>query len=43
MLEIRLEKSFQKDIARDKKSGKYTNEDFETLKGVIKNFNPTKR
>lgn len=38
MLEIRLEKSFQKDIERDKKSGKYTKEDFEELKLIIKNL-----
>lgn len=36
MLEIKLEKSFQKDIARDKKSGKYNKEDFEVLKEIIK-------
>ncbi|MBN2965214.1 type II toxin-antitoxin system YafQ family toxin [Sulfurospirillum sp. T05] len=35
MLEIKLEKSFQKDVARDKKSGKYTQEDFEILKEII--------
>jgi len=38
VLEIRLEKSFQKDIERDKKSGKYTKEDFEELKLIIKNL-----
>jgi len=36
MLEIKLEKSFQKDIERDKKSGRYKNEDFEELKNIIK-------
>lgn len=36
MLEIRLEKSFQKDIERDKQSGKYAKEDFEELKSIIK-------
>ena len=36
MLEIKLEKSFQKDVERDKKSGKYKNEDFEELKSIIK-------
>lgn len=36
MLEIKLEKSFQKDIERDKKSGKYKSEDFEELKSIIK-------
>ena len=36
MLEIKIEKSFQKDIERDKKSGKYKIEDFEELKSIIK-------
>ena len=35
LLEIKIEKSFKKDIARDKKSGKYTQEDFELLKTII--------
>ncbi len=35
MLEIKIEKSFKKDIDRDKKSGKYTNKDFELLKELI--------
>ena len=35
MLEIKIEKAFKKDIARDKKSGLYTEEDFELLKTVI--------
>lgn len=35
MLEIRIEKSFKKDIQRDKKSGKYLDEDFELLKSII--------
>lgn len=38
MLELKLEKSFQKDIERDKKSGQYTKDDFEELKKVIKNL-----
>lgn len=36
MVEIKLEKSFKKDIERDKKSGKYSIEDFEELKNIIK-------
>ncbi len=35
MLEIRIEKSFKKDIERDKKSGHYAEHDFEMLKSVI--------
>ncbi|MCF8240992.1 MAG: type II toxin-antitoxin system YafQ family toxin [Melioribacteraceae bacterium] len=35
MLEIRIEKSFKKDIQRDKKSGKYSDKDFELLKSTI--------
>jgi mRNA interferase YafQ len=35
MLEIKIEKSFKKDIARDKKSGLYDSEDFELLKSTI--------
>ena len=35
MLEIRIEKAFKKDIARDKKSGLYDEEDFELLKMMI--------
>ena len=35
MLEIRVEKAFKKDIARDKKSGHYSEEDFELLKMMI--------
>ena len=35
MLEIRVEKSFKKDIARDKKSGHYNQSDFEILKTMI--------
>ncbi|MDQ7086139.1 MAG: type II toxin-antitoxin system YafQ family toxin [Sulfurovum sp.] len=35
MLEIKIEKGFKKDIARDKKSGLYTLKDFELLKILI--------
>jgi mRNA interferase YafQ len=35
LLEIRIEKSFKKDIQRDKKSGKYSKKDFELLKSII--------
>lgn len=35
MLEIRIEKSFKKDIQRDQKCGKYTKSDFEILKIII--------
>ena len=35
MLEIRIEKSFKKDIQRDQKCGKYTKNDFEILKIII--------
>ena len=46
MLEIKIEKSFKKDIKRDKKSGQHSNEDFEILKSIItslqnqENLNP---
>ena len=35
MLEIKIEKSFKKDIQRDKKSGKYSKSDFNLLKSII--------
>ena len=35
MLEIKIEKSFKKDIGRDKKSGFYSSVDFEILKSII--------
>ena len=38
MLEIKIEKSFKKDINRDKKSGNYSLEDFTTLKTIILNL-----
>lgn len=38
MLEIKIEKSFKKDISRDKKSGKYSQKDFELLKTIISNL-----
>ena len=36
MLQINIEKGFKKDLNRDKKSGKYTLNDFEILKIIIK-------
>jgi len=38
VLEIKIEKAFKKDIARDKKSGIYGEEDFELLKTMITNL-----
>ena len=35
MLKIKIEKSFRKDIVRDKKSGKYSNKDFKILQSII--------
>ena len=35
MLEIIIEKSFKKDIERDRKSGQYLKKDFEVLKSII--------
>ena len=35
MLEIKIEKSFKKDINRDKKSGQYSEKDFSVLKSLI--------
>ncbi|MBC8322879.1 MAG: type II toxin-antitoxin system YafQ family toxin [Candidatus Marinimicrobia bacterium] len=35
MLQIVIEKSFKKDVNRDKKSGKYSGKDFKTLKEII--------
>jgi mRNA interferase YafQ len=35
VLGIRIEKAFKKDIARDKKSGHYSQNDFELLKTII--------
>ncbi len=35
MLEIIIEKSFKKDIESDKKSGQYSDKDFEALKFII--------
>ena len=46
MLEIKIEKSFKKDVERDKKSGQYSIKDFEILKSIIaslqnqENLNP---
>jgi len=38
LLEIKIEKSFKKDIARDKKSGIYSVENFNMLKTLISNL-----
>ncbi len=38
MLEIRIEKSFKKDIQRDKRSGNYSTKDFDLLKKIIDNL-----
>ena len=38
MLEIKIEKSFKKDIARDKKSGHYSEKDFGKLKNIIQSL-----
>jgi len=35
LLKLKIEKSFRKDIERDKKSGHYLNKDFELLKHII--------
>jgi len=35
LLKIKIEKSFRKDIERDKKSGQYSSNDFEILKTLI--------
>jgi len=35
LLEIRIEKSFRKDIERDEKSGQYSSKDFKILKSII--------
>ena len=35
MLEIKIEKSFKKDIDRDRKSGQYSDKDFKILKNII--------
>jgi len=35
LLEIKIEKSFKKDIERDKKSSQYSRNDFEILKSII--------
>lgn len=35
MLELKIEKSFKKDLERDKKSGQYLSEDFDLLKTII--------
>jgi len=35
LLEIKIEKSFKKDIDRDKRSGQYSKKDFSILKSLI--------
>ena len=35
LLEIKIQKSFKKDIEKDKKSGFYSKKDFEVLKSII--------
>jgi mRNA interferase YafQ len=35
LLEIKIDKAFKKDIARDKKSGRYSKEDFSKLKSLM--------
>jgi mRNA interferase YafQ len=35
MFKIKIEKSFKKDIDRDKKSGRYSQDDFKILKEII--------
>jgi len=35
LLEIKIEKSFKKDIERDKRSGQYSSKDFAILKSII--------
>jgi len=43
MLKIKIEKSFKKDIEKAKKSGNYTQKDFETLKKIIENLQNQKK
>lgn len=38
MLQIIIEKSFKKDVKRDKNSGKYFKKDFKVLKAIISSF-----
>ena len=38
MLRIKIEKSFKKDIARDKKNSHYSEKDFGTLKSIIRSL-----
>jgi mRNA interferase YafQ len=42
VLEIKIEKAFKKDIARDKKSGLYNEDDFELLKTMINDLQTEK-
>jgi len=43
LLEIRIEKSFKKDIQRDKQSSKYSEKDFELLKSIITSLQHQKK
>lgn len=43
MLEIRIEKSFKKDLQRDKKSGKFSKDDFGLLKSIISSLQSQKK
>ena len=42
MLQIKIEKSFKKDIQRDKKSGNYKPKDFKILKQIINDLQEEK-
>jgi len=42
MLNIKIEKSFKKDVEKAKKSGKYSKEDFEILKQIIEQLSNAK-
>ena len=42
LLKIKIEKSFKKDIQRDKKSGHYSQKDFELLKSIITSLQKNK-
>ncbi len=42
MLKIKIEKGFKKDIERDKKSGKYSQLDFDVLKYIVETLQEEK-
>jgi len=42
LLKLKIEKGFKKDIKRDRKSGKYSQLDFEILKDIIKKLQEKK-